>query len=125
MPPPQSKIPTVIAKQKQAYQLWLVLHRNFPKTERLGLGRKIDSALLDVLEWTFAASYLPLEPKIVTLGRTISRLDVVKFFAQMAWESKLLPTDKYATLSEQLEEVGRQLGAWRKGLQSKTPAAKA
>ena len=56
------------------------------------------------------------------LGRTISKLDVLKFFCQLAWESRLIPTDKYAELSEKLEEIGRMLGGWRKGLQS--PPAK-
>jgi hypothetical protein len=77
---------------------------------------------LAVLELTFAASYLPPEKKIIFLGKTISRLDVLKFFAQLAWESKLIPNDKYLELSKRLEEIGRMLGGWRKGLQSKTPA---
>ena len=41
---------------------------------------------------------------------------------QLAWENKLIPTDKYAEISKQLEEIGRQLGGWKKGLQTKTPA---
>lgn len=71
------------------------------------------------MEFSFASSYLPLESKIILLGRTISRLDVLKFFLQLAWESKLIPTGKYSELSLKLEEVGRQLGAWKKGLEVK------
>ena len=56
------------------------------------------------------------------LGKIISRLDVLKFFIQIAWENKLIPEDKYIILSEQLHEIGRMLGGWKKGLQSKTPA---
>ena len=56
------------------------------------------------------------------LGKIISRLDVLKFFIQIAWENKLVPKDKYITLSEKLHEIGRMLGGWKKGLQSKTPA---
>jgi hypothetical protein len=46
----------------------------------------------------------------------------LKFFAQVAWESKLIPDDKYLDLSKRLGEIGRMLGGWKKGLQSKTPA---
>ncbi|MEK7553373.1 MAG: four helix bundle protein [Patescibacteria group bacterium] len=56
------------------------------------------------------------------LGKIISRLDVLKFFVQLAWENKLIPTEKYAELSKRLKEIGRMLGGWRKGLQNKTPA---
>ena len=45
---------------------------------------------------------------------------------QLAWEAKLLPTEKYGNISTSLEEIGRMLGGWRKGLQEKlkqkTPA---
>jgi hypothetical protein len=105
-------------KQKEAYNVWLALHRNFPKVERFGLGQKIESAFLDILENSFSCVYLPPEPKIQLLGKTISRLDVLKFFSQLAWESKLIPTEKYAELSERLEEIGKMLGGWRKGLQN-------
>jgi hypothetical protein len=83
-----------------------------------------------VLELTFASIYLASEQKILMLSRTIAKLDNLKFFMQLAWESKLIPTDKYATLSKSLEEIGKMLGGWRKGLQEKlvvkqkTPAQK-
>jgi hypothetical protein len=78
---------------------------------------------LDVLEFTFASIYLVSEQKILMLSRTIAKLDNLKFFMQLAWESKLIPTEKYATVSEKLEEIGRMLGGWRKGLleKQKTP----
>jgi len=115
----------VILKEKEAYQYWLTLHRNFPKPERFGIGQKIDQLFLAVLELSFTTSYLPPEQKIILLGKTISQLDVLKFFVQIAWENKLIPTNKYAELSIKLEEIGRMLGGWKRGLISKTPANQA
>ncbi|MFA6315139.1 MAG: four helix bundle protein [Candidatus Paceibacterota bacterium] len=112
----------VILKEKEAYQFWLTIHRNFPRVERLGIGQKIEDLFLDTLEFSFSCIYLPPETKTVMLGRTITKVDTLKFFYQLAWESKLMPTDKYTELSEKLEEIGRMLGGWRKGLQS--PSAK-
>ena len=119
---PPRQFPAVILKEKEAYQFWLAIARNLPRVERLGLGQKIESTFLGVLEFTFSSVYLPPESKVITLGRTISKLDVLKFFCQLTWESRLIPTDKYTELSLKLEEIGRMLGGWRKGLQN--PSAK-
>ena len=113
--------PSVMIKEKEAYQLWLILRKNFPKTERFGLGQKIDSLFIDILELSFVSLYLPPEQKIVILSKTISRLDLLKFFSQIAWENKLIPNEKFIELSQKLDEIGRMLGGWKKGLQSKTP----
>jgi hypothetical protein len=106
---------------KETYRFWITLHRDFPKVERLGIGRKIEQAFLDCLELTFCLSYLSIDHKIPMLNKAITRFDVLKFFVQLAWESKLLSTDKYSNLTSGLEEIGRQLGGWKKGLQAKTP----
>ena len=106
----------VILKEKEAYQLWLTIHRNFPRVERLGIGQKIEDLFLDTLEFSFSCIYLSPEAKTVMLCRTITKIDALKFFYQLAWESRLIPTDKYTELSEKLEEIGRMLGGWRKGL---------
>jgi len=118
---PPRELPQVILKSKETYRFWLTLYRDFPKVERFGIGNKIEQAFLDVLEFTLCLSYLSPEHKIPMLNKAITKLDIVKFFAQLAWESKIIPTDKYSDLIGRLEEIGRQLGGWKKGLQAKTP----
>ena len=114
----------VLLKTKKAYQAWTTIHKNFPRIERVTLGQKIERVFLDILELGFTASYLPPDSKIILLSKTISRLDILKFFLQIAWENKLIPTEKYAELCTLLEEIGRMFGGWRRGLQTKTPATK-
>jgi hypothetical protein len=41
---------------------------------------------------------------------------------QIAWENKCISSEKYSVLSEKLEEIGRMLGGWKKGLEKKTPS---
>lgn len=106
---------------KETYRFWLTFYRDFPKVERYGIGNKIEQAFLDLLELTFCLSYLSPEHKIPMLNKAITRLDVVKFFAQLVWEDKLISNEKYADFIGRLEEIGRQLGGWKKGLQTKTP----
>ena len=109
----------MLLKEKETYRYWIIIHRDFPKTERFGIGQKIEQSFLDVLELTFASVYLVLDQKILMLSRTIAKLDNLKFFMQLAWESKLIQTEKYAHISKELEEIGRMLGGWRKGLLEK------
>ena len=120
--PPPREVPSVIVKIKESYSFWIIVHRDFPKTERFGIGKRIDELFLWILELSFTASYLPAGEKIIMLGKTISRLDILKFFLQTAWENKLIQSERYIELSKNLEEIGRMLGGWKKGLQKKTPA---
>lgn len=73
------------------------------------------------MENIFVSIYLPPEQKILRLTIAISKLDGVKFFLQIAWENKCIPNEQYSNLSESLNEVGRMLGGWKKGLEKKTP----
>lgn len=114
--------PLALVKLKDAYKSWLALYRSFPKVERFGLGQKIESSFLNALELVFLSSYLPPREKLPLLTKAITRVDVVKFFLQIAWEHKLLTTPQYSTLLVSIEEVGKMLYSWKKGLESKTPA---
>jgi hypothetical protein len=44
------------------------------------------------------------------------------FYLRIAWEVHALDTKKYAELSLKMDEAGRMVGGWKKGLISKTPA---
>ena len=101
--------------------MWFNIYNDFPKAHRYTLGGKIEDYFLGLLENIFISIYLPPEQKILKLTTAISKLDGVKFFLQIAWENKCVPTEKYLTLSTQLDEVGRMLGGWKKGLEKKTP----
>ena len=80
------------------------------------MGQKINDLFLMILELSFVAAYSPVSEKAIILDGVIKKLDILKFFLQIAWENKLIPTDKYAELSKQLLEIGGMLGAWRKSL---------
>ncbi|MDP1706696.1 MAG: four helix bundle protein [bacterium] len=87
------------------------------------MGQKIDNFFLDSLEMIFASIYLPPEQKMPLLAKAISKIDAVKFFLQIVWENKLIAAEQYSELIMKLQEIGRMLGGWRKGLLNKTPAS--
>lgn len=123
-PPPSStnlRLPVVLVKAKSAYALWFKALADFPKSYRHNLGGKVDGYFLELLENIFVSLYLSGDHKINRLTISISKLDGVKFFLQLAWENKCLATNQYSLLSSQLDEIGKMLGGWRKGLENKTP----
>ena len=109
----------MVLKLKDAYGLWQSYLTHFPKQNRYTLGNKIDNVFLLAIEYCFLASYAGKDTKLVHLERCISRVDLLKLLLQLAWEIRALDTQKYTILSEQLQEVGRMLGGWRKGLEKK------
>ncbi|MBI3888265.1 four helix bundle protein [Candidatus Nomurabacteria bacterium] len=118
-PPPAA--PSALLKTKTAYSLWFNIYNDFPKAHRYTLGGKIEDYFLGLLENIFISIYLPPETKIPRLIIAISKLDGVKFFLQIAWENKCISNEKYSQLSEKLDEIGKMLGGWKKGLEKKTP----
>lgn len=122
LPPPAT--PSVVAKAKKAYALWFKIVTEFPKLYRYTLGGKIEDSFLGMLEHVFTTIYLPPEQKLITLSRAITKLNSVQFFLQIAWENKCISSGQYTELSADLGEIGKMLGGWKKGLQTKTPAKK-
>jgi len=84
------------------------------------LGGKIEDYFLGLLENIFISIYLPPETKVPRLIIAISKLDGIKFFLQISWENRCIKDIKYSELSESLEEIGRMLGGWKKGLEKKS-----
>lgn len=106
----------------EVYKLWHEYRNNFPKKSRYTLGDKIDLLFLQTLELLFIASYQSKEKKLITLEMAVKKLDLLKFLLRVSWELKVLDNQKFIILSEKLQEIGRMLGGWRKGLENKTPA---
>lgn len=97
---------------------------HIPRTSRYTLGMKIDALFLDVIELVFTASYEQTQEKIRKIGNANAKLGVLKFFLQIAWEIRMMDTKRYVSLSEKLDEIGRILGGWKRGLEMKLPANK-
>ena len=88
---------------------------------RYTIGGKIESAFIDTLECLFIASYQNKDEKLPTLHLAVRKTDILKFFLRVLWEIKALDNKKYLTISTEMEEVGRMLGGWKRGLESKLP----
>lgn len=94
------------------------------RDERFGIGARIDALLLDLLETLRRANFADAAGKPSLLGNAIGTEDSLRFFLQIAWESKLIPGKQYEEMAGAVEEIGRMTGGWRKGLLAKTPPGK-
>jgi hypothetical protein len=111
----------VIEHAVSVYKLWQGYRSDFPKSARYTLGDKIDATFILILEYLFIANYQGKSEKLPTISAAVRKLDVFKFFLRIAWDIRALDNKKYAALSEKTDELGRMMGGWRRGLETKTP----
>lgn len=114
----------VIEHMIKAYKMWCGFYNHIPKKSRYTLGGKIDSKFIDVLELLQIATYQGVYEKMPTIELALSGVDTLKFLLRITWEVQALDNKKYEAISQELNEVGRQIGGWRKGLQTKTSGKK-
>ncbi|MBU1345261.1 MAG: diversity-generating retroelement protein Avd [Proteobacteria bacterium] len=119
--PPPLNVPALVQKFVAVYKLWQEYRNHFPKKSRFSLGGKIDSLFIGIIELLFVASYLSKQEKLPYLQKAARKLDVLKFFFCVSWEIGALDNKKYTAISEHLNEIGRMLGGWIRGIQTKTP----
>jgi hypothetical protein len=97
---------------KHAYILWYGFYQTIPKTHRHTLGGKVDAEFVGLIEAVASASFLSRGEKQPWVRLAIRKLDTLKVFLLILWETKSLDTKKYIALSMPLDEVGRMLGGW-------------
>jgi len=107
---------TLLQRLICAYKLWHEFLQHFPKNSKYTLGSKIDSLFLETIEQIIRASYSDKMEKLAFLKAASTKLDLLKFFLQLAWEIKSLDNKKYILLSEKLNEIGKMLGGWIKAI---------
>lgn len=104
------------------YKMWYGYRDSLPKKSRYTLGDKIDLRFIQSLEFLYTASYQKTAEKLPTLERALAGIDTLKFLLRISWELRVLDNKKYETLSLELDKAGRQVGGWKKGIQTKTSA---
>ena len=107
---------------KTAYLLWYGYYQKLPRVHRYTLGERIDFLFVELIEAIVCASFSLKNEKTPYLRLAIRKLDTLKILLLVLWETKSLDTSKYSTLSLPLEEVGKMLGGWLRGIETKTPA---
>ena len=77
---------------------------------------KVDNLFTEILEIVLTARYTKRENKKIFLEEISRKLDNLKFFITLLWETKGLDANKYGQLSQKLATIGRMLGKWIQSL---------
>ena len=111
LPPPRTILP-VLEKLKTTYKLWHECHERIPKSQKYSLGNRIDSIFIEIIEMVASAAFSIKMEKIPYIKIAIRKLDTLKILLMVLWESRGLDNKKYIALSEELHDIGRNLGGW-------------
>lgn len=123
-PPPPRLLP-LLQKIKDAYLLWYGYYQTLPKTHRHSLGRRIDALFVEIMEAVATASFLSREEKQPYVRLAIRKVDTLKLFLMMLWETKSLDNKKYIYFSIKIDEMGKMLGGWNGQLGKQNSPVKA
>lgn len=72
---------------------------------------------MEIIEALATASFLVREEKLPYVRLAIRKVDTLKIFLMMLWETKSIDNKKYIILSIKIDEIGRMLGGWNGQLQ--------
>jgi len=115
--PPQRVVAPLIEKIKSLYLIWFQYYQIIPKTHRHSFGQRIDALFVEIIEALTTASFLAREEKLPYVRLAIRKVDTLKIFLMMLWETKSIDNKKYITLSVKMDEIGKMLGGWSGQLQ--------
>jgi hypothetical protein len=102
----------VLQKLKTAYKIWHTYHETLPKTQRYSVGKRVDNLFAETIESVAIAAFLSREEKLPYVRLAIRKMDTLKIFLMILWETKSLDDKKYIAVSEPLNDVGKMLGGW-------------
>ncbi len=93
-----------------------------PRLTRYSLGEKINDLFIELSELIFTAGFATREQKLPIVKKASFKVDILKFFIQIAWELKTIATKDFSNISPPLIEIGKMLGGWQKQLVKETPS---
>lgn len=108
----KSSVPKVVDDCHELLK-WIIPQLDkFPRNRRFTLGERIEKGLLAVLEECIDAAYR--RDKQQNLAVANRRLSSTRHLWRLAYELKTISKRQYQYGSEQLVELGMQIGGWRK-----------
>ncbi|MDX1979881.1 MAG: diversity-generating retroelement protein Avd [Bryobacteraceae bacterium] len=108
----KQELPVVVLKAYD-FTVWLVKKvEHFPRSQRFGLGERLNSAAIDLLLRLVDAAYA--KEKAGILLEVNAMLNRIRFLLRLAKDLNLFTLDSYGHAAEILEEIGRMAGGWRK-----------
>jgi hypothetical protein len=106
--------------------LWLIRHtQRFPKNLRHTYTQKLETLSLEFQESILMANAYRGRERSAWLQRADGKLVCLRAMLRVAYDLQLLAGTQVKHAAQLVDELGRLLGAWRKGTDRKTPAPSA
>ena len=105
---------------QSAYLLTIEIYRSsskFSKEHKYTLGEKLKNFCGDMLDLIVAAN--SASDKFQLLKKLDLQLEKIKIHLRIAFDLKAISIGVFEVLSRHLDEIGRQLGGWRKWTEKK------
>lgn len=93
--------------------VWTLPHTaKFPRSHRYGLGMRIEDKLQHLLDGLVEAKFS--QDKSELLRQAGLRVEELRLLLRVARDLQILSTRSHGHAHRRLEEIGKQLGGWRK-----------
>ncbi len=90
----------------------------FPRSQKYILGDRVETKMLEIQEKLIEAYYTK-QNKVGILRAVNIQIEQLRYLVRLLHEMKYMNTEKYGTLSEKINEIGRMCGGWEKAMQTK------
>jgi hypothetical protein len=98
--------------------IWTLGHTGkFPRNHRYGLGRRIEDKLHDLLDSLVEAKFSGDKSEV--LRQAGLRVEELRLLYRAAKDLRGLPRNSHRHATERLQEIGRQLGGWRRQVEGR------
>lgn len=102
---------------KKAYELYKNFHQirsSISKHDRYTVFLRCENTLLEVIEGILEAGQLSKDRKLPILEHTSLKINLLRVFIRLMKDVKSINLKQYASMEEQIDEIGRMLGGWIK-----------
>lgn len=105
----------IIQKQQDLIKYIYVMIRQFPRSEKFGLGNDIKQSVHETLRLMILANktWRPKE-RMDYLNKIDAEVGFQKVVVRLAYEEKIIAHKKYFECEKRLVEIGNLLGGWMK-----------
>jgi hypothetical protein len=91
---------------------FLPIVSKYPRNMRYSLGTRIEENLFNTLENCITAQYS--KKKVYYLNRANMNIELCRHFIRISNAQKVISNRQYEAFSRQLNDIGKQVGGWKR-----------
>ena len=107
----------VINRTQELYEAVTKITGKLPALQQQTIGKRLEDAILTLLELEIMAKYAPSSHKGAFLIKASARAEIIQFQLRILLSQKLANETTLHQLQAKQGEIARMLGGWRKSVQ--------